>query len=69
MSGLFDKPATGPADAPPIPSGASDSELANHKLPCDVQIGNVVLRQGVPLLSLVAMARQYAEQLRERGRP
>jgi hypothetical protein len=45
------------------PIGAGDAEIAAIKLPFDIAVGNVVLRKGVPLLSLVALCRTYHRQL------
>lgn len=59
---------SGPDRPLPLPPalqerGASDAELQNHKLPCDVRVGDTIYRKGVPLLALVQLARTYHRQL------
>lgn len=67
MTDLF-KRLTGepPAKVEPFPQGASDAELASHRLPCDVSVGNIIVRKGVPLLTLVGMTRCFHAQVYER---
>lgn len=46
-----------------MPRGAPDPEIEQHKLPCDVQVGDVIYRKGVPLLALVELCRRYHAQI------
>lgn len=49
------------------PRPATDAELQQHTLPCDVQVGRSVFRAGTPLLAIVAQHRELYARVYPKG--